>query len=446
MSLGKYFKNPLRRKQYLYGLGGTVGVAMCYLMFSWVFLSTPEPTKKEAETLDVTGITGTEFTEKNTESALTSQQDELSTLSQQLKKLNDTLTTMQSSQTRVVEDIAALQANQEGMEKRTDNLENHVISANETQEKAQVSSMMRGTNGRVQPYPPSESGYAAQSSSMYSASGRMVHFSFRDKTIVKNNDTYVPATTYARAVVIGGANANASVTGTKDQKPIILKIIDDGVLPGGGHSHLRECRLISGAWGDISSETAELRLSHISCPNPLDKNSMIEEDVEGWVWYHGKEGIKGVPLMRDDKILTWAGLSGMLAGFANAAQYAQTDQSVSALGAVNTVAPSSIAAYGALGGASTAMNNLSNYYIKRAEQYHPIIQVGAGNEVTVVFEKGFFIVPHDKKNGQDAPINTSTPHGIPSNLMQEVQQKQALIQQQLHQNPGSLGRTVGVQS
>lgn len=41
------------------------------------------------------------------------------------------------------------------------------------------------------------------------------------------------------------------------------------------------------------------------------------------------------------------------------------------------------------GGASKAAQTLSEYYIKRAEQYHPVIPIGAGNEVTVVFRDGF---------------------------------------------------------
>ena len=41
------------------------------------------------------------------------------------------------------------------------------------------------------------------------------------------------------------------------------------------------------------------------------------------------------------------------------------------------------------GGASKAADTLSQYWIKRAEQYHPVIDIGAGNLVTVVFQKGF---------------------------------------------------------
>jgi conjugal transfer pilus assembly protein TraB len=41
------------------------------------------------------------------------------------------------------------------------------------------------------------------------------------------------------------------------------------------------------------------------------------------------------------------------------------------------------------GGASKAAQTLGDYYIKRAEQYHPVIPIGAGNEVTMVFQDGF---------------------------------------------------------
>jgi conjugal transfer pilus assembly protein TraB len=41
------------------------------------------------------------------------------------------------------------------------------------------------------------------------------------------------------------------------------------------------------------------------------------------------------------------------------------------------------------GGAEKAADNLSQYWIKLAEQYHPVIDIGAGNAVTVVFQEGF---------------------------------------------------------
>lgn len=37
------------------------------------------------------------------------------------------------------------------------------------------------------------------------------------------------------------------------------------------------------------------------------------------------------------------------------------------------------------GGASKAADTLSQYWIKRAEQYHPVIDIGAGNAVAIFF-------------------------------------------------------------
>ena len=37
------------------------------------------------------------------------------------------------------------------------------------------------------------------------------------------------------------------------------------------------------------------------------------------------------------------------------------------------------------------MDKLAEYNIKRAEQYHPVIQLSAGTVVDIVFQEGFFL-------------------------------------------------------
>ncbi|HBK1624449.1 TPA: conjugal transfer protein TraB, partial [Escherichia coli] len=59
------------------------------------------------------------------------------------------------------------------------------------------------------------------------------------------------------------------------------------------------------------------------------------------------------------------------------------------LGATAAYGAGDVLKMGIGGGASKAAQTLSDYYIKRAEQYHPVIPIGAGNEVTVVFQDGF---------------------------------------------------------
>ena len=72
------------------------------------------------------------------------------------------------------------------------------------------------------------------------------------------------------------------------------------------------------------------------------------------------------------------------------------------------------------GGASKAAQTLSDYYIKRAEQYHPVIPIGAGNEVTVVFQDGFQlktieeIAQEQEKSRSSAGAADSSPVPAPS--------------------------------
>lgn len=80
-----------------------------------------------------------------------------------------------------------------------------------------------------------------------------------------------------------------------------------------------------------------------------------------------------------------------------------------------------IAQSGMGGGASQAAKTLSDYYIKRAEQYHAVIPIGAGNEVTVVFQEGFQLETLEEarlkkanKIQQQSPDAFSTPNMITS--------------------------------
>lgn len=63
------------------------------------------------------------------------------------------------------------------------------------------------------------------------------------------------------------------------------------------------------------------------------------------------------------------------------------------------------------GGSSKAADNLSQYWIKLAEQYHPVIDIGAGNAVTVVFQQGFRLETIEdaelEKEAKDAPQATA---------------------------------------
>lgn len=215
---------------------------------------------------------------------------------------------------------------------------------------------------------------------------------------LKNPNDYVPTGTFARAVMLGGADADASVNGQSNTTPVLFRILDSGTLPNNTHSHLKGCFVLASVYGDISSERGNIRLNRISCVK--EHGEILDVPVEGTVYgMGGKNGVRGTPVMRNGKILMYAGLSGAFSGIGSAMQQSLTTQSVSPQGVINTVSPGRVMQYGAYGGANTALSKLSDYYIKRADQYHPVIQLPAGNLVDIVFQKGFSINPKSKANG-----------------------------------------------
>jgi conjugal transfer pilus assembly protein TraB len=112
--------------------------------------------------------------------------------------------------------------------------------------------------------------------------------------------------------------------------------------------------------------------------------------------------------MRNGKILTMAGISGMLSGFGNALAQGSQTQSISPLGATTTVSPSQVWQSGAYTGASTAMGQLASYYIKRADQYHPVIDIGSGTVATVIFQTGFSLLPKSSSDNQSQNIASNS--------------------------------------
>ena len=91
--------------------------------------------------------------------------------------------------------------------------------------------------------------------------------------------------------------------------------------------------------------------------------------------------------MRNGKIIGYAGAAGFLSGIGEGVKSAATPSV--GLGATANASAGDVINQGFGGGANKAAETLSQYFIKRAEQYHPVIDIGAGNLVTVVFQEGF---------------------------------------------------------
>ncbi|WP_230354342.1 F-type conjugal transfer pilus assembly protein TraB [Lelliottia sp. WAP21] len=237
---------------------------------------------------------------------------------------------------------------------------------------------------------------------------------------------WISSGSFAEAIVVEGADANASVTGDKNTAPMQLRLTGKVQMPNDEEFDLTGCFVTLEAWGDVSSERAIVRTRSISCKLG-DEN--IDQKIAGHVSFMGKNGIKGEVVMRNGQILLYAGGAGFLDGIGKGIEKASS--TTVGVGATASMTAGDIGQAGLGGGVSSAAKTLSDYYIKRAEQYHPVIPIGAGNEVTLVFQDGFQLETLEEarakaaeRKKQNQPSASSTRAAMPGNTPDMLKQLQ----------------------
>lgn len=424
--LNRFRLNHTIKKQQLIRL--LSGVFAGVLVLILVVLGTKSGRKPhhEERAPDFSGIVDAQFSEADTESAMTSQQLELESLKKQMVSLTDGIKSLKEQNdqqaklltTRLIAEIAQVKS-ETALKLAKTPPNSSVVASNQP-----LFLSNHATDGTFEQ--PSKITRLHKAHGIHSVSYH--HTKKATSSDYKNIANYVPSGTFAKAVVLGGADADASVDSqNKNNGVMLFKIVNPGTLPNGKRSHLNGCLVTASAYGDISSERAYVKLDKLSCV--FDGRPIVDKSVTGWAFFAGKVGIKGKPLMRDGKIVTWAGVSGAMSGVAQAAQYAQSVQSFGAFGGASSVVPSSnIGPFAAFGGASKAADQLSQYYIKRAEQYHPVIQVGAGNVVNIVFKDGFYL--HDledeldKRSSRNVSLDDKQDPIVPPEVLAQLNQAQ----------------------
>ena len=210
--------------------------------------------------------------------------------------------------------------------------------------------------------------------------------------------------------MLSGVDASASVTSQSEPRPVLFRIVDEGILPNGTKSCLKGCFISGAAIGDISSGRGMMRIGRISCvfknkragqgfknerwKKGSKRNRKNERILDTQVWGYisgsdGKAGMLGIPTFHGENQVALSALSGVMSGVADAISKQYT--TVSPLGQMQSIDTKKVMQYGGTQGISSGLNRLSDYYIKRAEQYQPVIQISAGQVINIVFLKGFWL-------------------------------------------------------
>lgn len=203
-------------------------------------------------------------------------------------------------------------------------------------------------------------------------------------------ETYLPAGTFARAVLLNGLDAPTGGQAQQNPHPVLLRLVDNAQLPNTFKANLKNCFITGNGHGDISSERAYIRLDRLSCID--EEGGAVDVALRGYIsGEDGKTGLRGRLVTKTGQVLANAIFTGVLGGLGEAIrQSAVTTTTATATGAQTQTVDNALQ-YGLGGGMGKAMDRVAQYYIKLAEKMFPVIEVDAGRVVDIVITRGVTI-------------------------------------------------------
>jgi len=186
-------------------------------------------------------------------------------------------------------------------------------------------------------------------------------------------------------------DAPTSAVAQKNPMPVVVRVKREAVLPNYASIDVRECFLMVAGWGQLASERAMMRSEALSCVR--NDGNVIESKLEAYiVGTDGKVGIPGTLVSKQGQMIARSLMAGMLGGIGqtlnrtrvpalniNPTQEGTLYQSES----IDRILQSGVA-----GGVGSATNMIAKFYLDMAKETFPVVEIPAGEAVTVVVTRG----------------------------------------------------------
>jgi conjugal transfer pilus assembly protein TraB len=202
----------------------------------------------------------------------------------------------------------------------------------------------------------------------------------------KGSTTFIPDGSFVRVVMLNGVDAPTGGQAQGDPVPVVFQTIGKIDMPNNYKMNVKGCRFVGAAWGESSSERVKVSIQSGNC---IIDGKTVEVAIKGQVvGEDGKTGIHGRVVSKQGQILAKAALASAMEAIGGL--YGQTvgTSSQSALGTVRTIKGSEVK-QAALGGAiSGGAEKLSDFYLQRANDIFPVVEVGAGRTLEILVQKG----------------------------------------------------------
>lgn len=223
-------------------------------------------------------------------------------------------------------------------------------------------------------------------------------------------EVFLPSGSLFEAVLINGMDAPTGGNAARNPYPVAMRVTSAAALPNRFSTNVRECFISGSGFGRLDSERVHIRTENMSCI--LRDGSVVDIPVEGYITGEdGKVGMRGIVVERTGALIARAALAGVASGL-SAAMEPRTRASIQTggqAGGIDYVTPdvSDVMTVGAMQGVSTAMEKIADWYLERASEIYPIIELDAMRTVTVHLTKGVHLRVRD-----DAAHSTQLTSGV----------------------------------
>lgn len=212
-------------------------------------------------------------------------------------------------------------------------------------------------------------------------------------------DVYIPTASIMTGVLLNGLDAPTGRTAQSQPVPVVVRLKHEAILPSRYRSDVREAFVLAAGFGDLSSERAYLRAERLSMI--LRDGSVIDIPIKmAAVGSDGKTGIRGNVVSKQGALIAKA----LMAGTAEGVSRAFGGNSYGSFGRSNELPDSRDMIVGGIGGGtSSALDRVANYFLQQADAMYPVVEIGAGMEVSFIVLEGTDLTPRD--HPQDAAVS-----------------------------------------
>lgn len=191
----------------------------------------------------------------------------------------------------------------------------------------------------------------------------------------------IPSGSFVKAKLLTGVEAPEGKA-----LPVLLQADYAFIGPNKSRIDLTGCFLIAKSSGNLSIERVEMQVTKISCVSKSGR--MFDKKINGFV-ADAKDNsfaVRGDLNSKQNRVAAMAFLSSVVEGVGKSLQQVQTTTQTHATGVTTSLISGQHGKYIAAGGVGNAASQVTQWYLKHAQNLLPTINVGSGKDVWLVIQ------------------------------------------------------------